>query len=460
MSSLVKATLQKINSDEAETPDGDAFDVQFNPESLKIKITNQVEGGRSTARQRRQQTGYSSRVLSLDLQFDTADEGTTDSPLSVRDKTKLLEQFVSAERDNPDTPPKLKFQWGDLTVVGIVESLDLALEHFAPNGFPLRAKVAMSIKEQDPDIQFSPGDRNSSTASKPGGVGAIPGLGTNLSLGASFSASAALSLEGELGAEFAARVGVDPAAWRGLDVDLSAGANFSAGVEVGFNAGISANAGVGLSSGINAGTSVAAKAAAAIGSKTSVTSGTAKFGQQSSQNKDPDGAGKAMSALGGAEASIEAIKINEAEQKAKLSSQSFNMDIPINSAMAGEDSVATEAMSRAPLVETGPRTLAEQHDAPSQPAPPKVDTRAISFGQGVPLQPVFQVAIQHADKIYAKRSQDVGPVTGLPPMQSGKKQPYWQSLPARDETREAVNKLQDEKSSRGCRAKRCQCGDK
>ena len=92
MSNLVKATLQKVLADEAETEDGDAFPVQFNPSSLKIRITNQVEGGRSAARQVRQQTGNSSRVLTMELVFDTADEGSQDSPVSVRQKTKQLEQ--------------------------------------------------------------------------------------------------------------------------------------------------------------------------------------------------------------------------------------------------------------------------------------------------------------------------------------------------------------------------------
>ena len=457
MSSLVKATLQKINADEAETADGDAIDVQFNPESLKLKITNQVEGGRSTARQRRQQTGNSSRVLSLDLHFDTADEGTTQSPVSVREKTKLLEQFVSAERDNPDTPPKLKFQWGDLTVVGIVESLDISLEHFAANGFPLSAKVSMSLKEQDPDIQFQPGNRSSSTASKPGGKGLSgPGAGTNLSLGASLSASVGLSFEGEFGAEFAARVGVDPAAWRGLDVDLSAGANFSAGVEVGFNAGLSANAGVGLSAGVGVAKSVNAQAAQAVGaSAVGHTPNSALSGAL-----DMDENGKAMSSLGGAEATIDAIKIDQSELKARNAAASFDMDIPISSISGGSSAMASEVIRRSPLVVSGPRSLSQQLQAVSQPPPPRVDGRATSFGQGVPLQPVFPVATVEPQKVYAKRTELSVQEAGMPPMQAGSQLPYWQSLPARDDTRDAVNKLEVQKTANHCQPKSCGCGDK
>lgn len=460
MSSLVKATLQKIKSDEAETEDGTAFAVQFNPESLKIKITNNVEGGRTTAKQTRQQTGNSSRVLSLDLHFDTVDEGSTGSPVSVREKTKQLEQFVSAEPENPDTPPKLKFQWGDLTVVGIVENLDISLDHFASNGFPLRAKVSLRIKEQDPDIQFKPGNRSSSTAIKAGGAGAIPGLGTNLSLGASFSASAALSLEGELGAEFAARVGVDPAAWRGLDVDLSAGGSLSAGIDVGFDAGLSASAGIGTATGVSAGQSVNAQAATAIGQSALTSGAQAQSASQAAMPVNSDQAGKAMSSLGGAEATINAVKIDKADTKARESSQAFGMNIAVNSAAGGQQVDSNLAISRSPL-----STMSVSPGAPEpakpQPNLPKVDTRAVSFGHGVPLQPVYPVAKDnHQQKIYASRTGTSDISTGLPPMQRGTQSPHWEALPVKDEMRDTVSMYEQNKSYNPCQTSHCGCGGK
>ena len=112
MSNLAKATLQEIGSDEQESPIGEPVPVQFNPASLSLRITNQIEGNRSRGRQVRQYTGSSSSTLTLDLIFDTADEGTTDTPRSVREKTALVEKYVlpKGDGDQKQAPPKLQFQ--------------------------------------------------------------------------------------------------------------------------------------------------------------------------------------------------------------------------------------------------------------------------------------------------------------------------------------------------------------
>ncbi len=184
MSELQKATLQEVSADEQQTPRSEPVPVQFNPTTLRLRLTNQVEGGRSNARQRRQQTGASSNVLSMDLIFDSADEGTADSPVSVRTKTGIVEKFVVPPVGNPDPPPRLKFQWDELILIGIVESVDINFEHFASNGAPLRAKVSLSIKEQKSEYQFlqgGAGSRSSAGSTPPGGGGSAvsPGAGTN-----------------------------------------------------------------------------------------------------------------------------------------------------------------------------------------------------------------------------------------------------------------------------------------
>lgn len=464
MSNLIKATLQKIKADEAESPDGDAFPVQFNPSSLKIKITNQIEGGRSNAKQTRQQTGNSSRVLSLELIFDTADEGSTKSPVSVREKTKQLEQFVSATEDNPDPPPKIKFQWGDLTVVGITESVDISLEHFAANGFPLRAKVTLSIKEQDPTIQFKPSKRGSNTAKNQGGGGILPGLGTNSGLGGVFSDRSGLSLEGEFGAEFAARVGLDPAAWRGLDIDLSAGLSLDAGIEVGFNDGLSASAGIGVSSGINAQPGVSTQASAGLnlpGSASSSSALVASDGLTDSQSiseVDADAAGKAMSSIGGVGASIEAIKIDQSSQLTQQSVAAFSVDLPISTALGGFGNSLNRVLTRAPLTATGARTYSQQQQAPAQPAPPKVDSRAASYGLGVPLQPLYEVsASQQQPKVYANRLGHQSTQQGLVPLQADSCSAPWVSLPQRDKRRTATDELEQKKGFDPCQMNTCDC---
>jgi hypothetical protein len=463
VSSLVKATLQKIKSDKAETEDGDAFPVQFNPSSLKIKMTNQIEGGRSNAKQTRQQTGNSSRVLSLELIFDTADEGDGDTPVSVREKTKQLEQFVSASENNPDPPPKIKFHWGDLTVVGITESVDISLEHFAANGFPLRAKVSLSIKEQDPTIQFEPGNRSSDTAKKQGAEGTSPGLGTNSGLGGVFSDRSGLSLEGELGAEFAARVGLDPQAWRGLDIDLSAGLSLDAGIEVGFNVGLSASAGIGVSSGVNAQSSVTEQASAGVNSGQFVSSASSganlstssSANNNNSQLSDPDAAGLAMSSLGGVGATIDAIKIQQSTQLTEQSVSAFAVNTPISTNVGGVDSSSLKAITRAPLAISGNRTYSQKQQAKAQPASVKVDKRAISYGLGVPLQALYEFSSDQQRKVYANRRRPESSQQNLAPSGDICTAP-WESLPARDDIRSATDALEQQKSSLPCQSP-CDC---
>src|SRR6185369_21645 len=102
-------------------------------------------------------------------------------------------------------------------------------------------------------------------------------------------------------AEFAARVGVDPTAWRGIAAGQIDGTlSLPAGAEIGFDASLSAGAGLGVSAGLEA------KVAPSI---------EASFGLS------PDGAGReaaaasltapgfALSAAGGVAAALETVDI-------------------------------------------------------------------------------------------------------------------------------------------------------
>src|ERR1700730_8409426 len=125
MSALKKARLQEISSDESEKPLGPAIDVQFNPTSLRLQMSNTVEGGDLRGLPARQYLGSNSTVLTLELVFDTADEGETGAPRSVREKTAVVEKFIlpRVEDKNKQAPPKLRFEWGNLIFVGVVDSV-------------------------------------------------------------------------------------------------------------------------------------------------------------------------------------------------------------------------------------------------------------------------------------------------------------------------------------------------
>src|SRR5688572_656560 len=313
---LEKATLRVVNSDGPPPRYGDPIPVQFNPSTLHLEISNSTEGGESRGRQVRQYTGSSSTTLSLELIFDTADEGTTDNPRSVREKTQALEQFVypRGKGEEIQAPPKLHFQWGDLILEGVVENLKLDFDHFAPNGVPLRAKAGFSFKEQDRKYQFlqtGPGANISAGVSLAGGFSLSAGVSFNAgislgavgSVGVGLEARAGVAIGGESAAEFAVRSGLDPAAWRGLSLNGESPLSLEAGVEIGFTSKATASSGLGVAAGPNAGASVSPEGAFGLkqeaGVRTVAAAGSNAAAQQSFT----------LAAAGGVAQAVESVKI-------------------------------------------------------------------------------------------------------------------------------------------------------
>jgi len=459
MSELKKAVLKLIDS---KGNLGDPIPVQFNPSTLKLQISNQTEGGESRGRQARQYTGSSSTILTMELVFDTADEGTTDQPVSVLTKTSQIEQFVypRSERKSKQAPPKLHFEWGGLILEGVVQSITIDLEHFAPNGVPLRAKVGLSFKEQDRKYELlssGPGANKSAGAPAPGQAspGAVGSFGAGFSAQAGLSASAGLGLSaglsgsasfggqvgvaigGESAAEFAARVGVDPGAWRGLSFEAGAGGSLSleAGAEVGFSADLSANAGVGVFAGANAGASASLEGAFGLKAEAGVI-GVAGVGASGQVQQ-----AFSLAAAGGLGAAIESVKIARSEMAVAQTRQAFAVTA---SAAPPTHSTAGSAPTRSAQPATRP-SLPEQKRTPARlaglpgpgvpsevaPAPPVADPRATSFGFGVPLRRTFGSASLERSSVLrgrvplaAKTGQGDVPITQDPTT------PPWQALPA------------------------------
>lgn len=474
MPTLEKAKLQPVKADERATPDGPEVEVQFNPTSLKLKLTNQTEGGRSSARQRRQHTGVSSTVLTLELIFDSADETSGDEanpqPVSVRRKTAAVEKFVVPKRDGSETPPRIKFSWNELVIIGIVENVDIDFDLFAPNGVPLRAKVNLSIKEQEPRYQFleaGPGARDNSDTQRPGQNSASqPGAGTNDSnpTGAGSSRSAP-ALENETAPEFAARQGLDPKAWRGLDVNLSAGLALEAGLDVGFSAGLSANAGIGFAAGFQAGAGLSLKAAVGLEAKVGV-------GISAAANLNADAAaGFALSAAGGVSAAIESVKKIESEVAAQNARQSFTAPAAKAAVTgggagpaagtrpqitAGGDVLALLAavkpsQERTPLSQTGPRSYSEQMAANPAPSAPTADPRATGFGFGVPLRSVIKTAVeQNQPRVCTLKRIQSRRTEGEPEFRRDPTVAPWVQLPKYDRGRRQADAAQIKKRPHPC----------
>jgi Contractile injection system tube protein len=508
MSELKKATLQEIKSDEKGTPIGPEVEVQFNPTTLKLQINNTTEGGQSQGRQARQFIGASSTTLTLDLIFDTADEGTTDSPRNVREKTAQVEKFVLPQGTGKDkqAPPKVRFHWGTLILDGIIDSISLDFDLFAANGTPLRAKVGIAIKEQNSKYQFlksGAGANQAGNVPAPGAVGA-GSLGASASLGVSasfgisasfgvsasfgisagFSASASvgLAIGGESSAEFAARAGLDPSAWRGLSVGGGSSLSLDAGAEIGFSAGLTASAGIGVQVGVEAGVSASLEGSFGL-EATAGVSAVAGVGVGAGL-----AAGFNLSAAGGVSAAIESVKIAKtqaAEQKAR---QAFKAPAPTarqlsaatttttttatttvaraSTATGGAGAASTQKpampeQQRAPLVASGLPSSTTQQAAQPAPAPPRADPRSTSFGFGVPLRStVGQAANMRAGALQGHVALRPQVSSGEPPSTTDPTTPPWVSLPVRNRTSEPADQMNKGAHPCGCAACRGRGGRK
>ncbi len=460
MPALKKATLQEISNGENPQPIGDAVDVQFNPESLRIQLSNRVEGGRSQGRQVRQYVGSSSNVFTLDLEFDTADEGSTDEPVSVLEHTAIVEKYVQPKTEGIDAkqqPPLLRFQWGNLIIDGVVESIDLDFDHFAHNGYPLHAKASLRMKEQKIEYQLNP---------RSGG-----GAGDR----------AARALGGELAVEMAVRLGLDAGAWRGLRADLSLGLELQAGLEVEFSAGLSASAGLGFKSSVEAGIDVPLEASVGLEAGAQV-SGTAHLKNSAAVNTGA--ASQAMSSrdvssqvalarAGGVNAAISTVKTSRASAASTAALSAFPGS---TGAAAGEvysaggitagpatdgSAAATgaSAMTAGGRARTGEPSGKPTGVSPTLKARAAPDPRASEFGYGVPLKPLRTPAILDS-RDYASnprgrgaRGSSAEPFSAAITAAAGPTSPPWIRLPGKDLGRKQADRVQTKRRP----AKRCGC---
>ena len=415
--------LEKARLTEIEDLDGGStrvagpeIAVQFNPASLKLSFTNKIETQETKGQQTRQFIGMSSTSLSFDLEFDTSDEGQTGAPVSVRTRTAAIERFLMPKGDGKEKqkPPKARFSWNETVIDGIIESLAIDLTHFASDGTPLRAKMSVTMQEQNAKYQagkLGPGANSGNGARPPGGNGAGPGsfgggvgfsggasasigfgasAGINLGASAGFSAgfsagasitdSTRMALSGESAAEFATRNGLDPAAWRGVTGAGGSSLALSGGAEVNFNSSLSASGGMGVAVGVETGANASPEAKIGLDARGAVptAAGLALGGAAAS-------ASFALASAGGVRAAMETVNSNRAINAAATSKASFGE-------VASATMSAPLEQSRAPLRQTGLPSASVQAATPSAPPPPLADARATTFGFGVPLRPLVSGA--------------------------------------------------------------------
>ncbi len=454
MSALDKAHLIELRSNGTTGP---PVPVQFNPATMRLQITNSAEGGQSQSRQVRQYLGTSSTTLTLDLVFDTADEGDTGNPHSVRDRTAIVEKYVlpMSQARKKQAPPRLSFQWGPFRFDGMVSNVSIDFDHFAGNGTPLRAKASLTMKEQNPEYQY-PGTEQQGGAPAPGQIAsALPGSG------AAPATQTAAAIGGESAADFATRQGLDPAAWRGLDIGAGSSLSLDAGAEVGFSADLSVSAGLGVTTGFEAGVSASLEASVGLDVSASVgVSASAWFSADVS-------AGLALSAAGGVTTAIEQVQNASVAAAVQQSAQAFAQNLPAAAGAPVQASAAAVLATtpspqlgppeqpRPPLAQTGLPSASQQAAAPPAPQAPAPDSRATSFGFGVPLRSQLGSAVMQRAAVSSGRAvlgQQLG--TGDPPTTSNPTIAPWIALPAAELTTDTAGVIQMKKRPQPS----CGCG--
>jgi hypothetical protein len=415
----------------------DPIAVQFNPTSLKISRANNPDSAKTTQGQKRQHSTPQPATLTFDLEFDTAEIADGDKPMDVRKLTAEVRKFVTPgapkkgaagkKSKKSEPPPRILFEWGPLRFPGIVTNLTEDLDYFSPSGIPLRAKLSITITEQDMAFEANaagPGAVKFDNATKPGEPpkGTTPGT-----KGTGSPTSVEVANASESVPELLTRTGADPSAWRAamngltspigleagaqvqLDAGITAGAGLTAGlgagaaigagaglgVAVGFSAsaevsagaalggalGMGASAGVsagaaggfGASAGISAGVGVSAGfgAAASVGGGVSAELSTiASFGGSvgvtaggSFGASEQMSAGFVLAAGGGVTASANLVAAGRADAAATLARSSFNIPSAQTGGSLGVTAIASPLAAAA-----------------------VVDARATSYGQSIPLR--------------------------------------------------------------------------
>lgn len=182
----INITRAKLIPMEGERPVPDEsqhIEVQFNPATLRVTLANSLKadnrGGSSGSGNAAQFVEKSESSLSIELLFDTTvkwesgkgsnNARTVDANTDVRIQTKrIAQQFMQPQEPNssrPKAPKRCRFQWGRFQFTGMLSSYSETLDFFAPEGIPLRATLALTLKEDR--YQFDMDEKAKAAAPRP-----------------------------------------------------------------------------------------------------------------------------------------------------------------------------------------------------------------------------------------------------------------------------------------------------
>jgi hypothetical protein len=269
---------QEINPDKT-------VKVQFNPETLKVNLSNQKAGGDQPGGSAVQFVGKGTTKLSLELWFDVTASGEADD---VRVLTRKVRYFITPIKKTVSgrqqfIPPGVRFVWGSFLFDGVMDSMDESLEFFSEDGKPLRARVSVNLSSQEikleppakpgspntpgtqPQQQARAGDTVQDMAAREGrpqdwkAIAAAnnienprlmsPGTLLNTNIGGGIGGGIGVGAGVGIGGQIGGRVGAGISATAGI----SAGVGF--GASAGVSGGVSGDIGFGASAGVGGGVS-------------------------------------------------------------------------------------------------------------------------------------------------------------------------------------------------------------
>ena len=175
---LEKAELRELDAEFSNEINEENWAlVQFNPDSLKVGFSNQIQtpagAGDQSGTPARQFVGAGTTKLSLQLWFDvTAPQAEGGEQVDdVRKLTQKIAYFITPKQEGSQfVPPGVRFIWGSFQFDGIMDSLDENIEFFSSEGKPLRASMSLNLSQQK-ITQFTFRD----TGGAPGGAASTPG---------------------------------------------------------------------------------------------------------------------------------------------------------------------------------------------------------------------------------------------------------------------------------------------
>lgn len=201
MITIERGKLIPVTGDN-DSPDlENAIDVQFNPTSLKVSLSNTIkENARNGNSRSAQFVDKSSSNLTVELIFDTTyieqpggtqggGQPATSASTSSNSRNnmqqgsdvrlytkKIADTFIKpvAEGDKLKAPKRCLFQWGAFEFLGMVQSFDETLDFFSPEGRPLRATISLKLSEdryQFRTREVNQAERNTPSLSSTGASG-------------------------------------------------------------------------------------------------------------------------------------------------------------------------------------------------------------------------------------------------------------------------------------------------